>query len=88
MMSRGSLTLKHLNTLVLDEADRMLDMGFHDSMVEVARRAPSRRQTLLFSATYPEEIRDLSQKFQRDPLDIRVESVHADAQIEQRFFEV
>lgn len=88
MMSRGSLVLKHLNTLVLDEADRMLDMGFHDSMVEVARRCPSRRQTLLFSATYPEAIREISQKFQRDPIDIRVESVHADAQIEQRFFEI
>jgi ATP-independent RNA helicase DbpA len=88
LMSQGTLVLKHLNTLVLDEADRMLDMGFHDSMVEVARRSPARRQTLLFSATYPDAIRGISQKFQREPVDVRVESVHADAQIEQLFFEV
>ena len=52
-LERGSLKLEALNTLVLDEADRMLDMGFHDDIAYVARRCPAERQTLLFSATYP-----------------------------------
>jgi ATP-independent RNA helicase DbpA len=55
-IERGSLKLDALNTLVLDEADRMLDMGFHDDIAFVAKRCPSARQTLLFSATYPEGI--------------------------------
>ncbi len=87
-LKKGSLDLDKLNTLVLDEADRMLDMGFHDSIVDVLQHAPPKRQTLLFSATYPDEIRTLSKKFQREPVEITVESVHADAQIEQIFFEV
>src|SRR3990167_1193829 len=53
-LERGHLTLEALNTLVLDEADRMLDMGFFDDIATVARQCPKERQTLLFSATYPE----------------------------------
>ena len=52
-LERGSLKLDALNTLVLDEADRMLDMGFYDDIAYVAKRCPAERQTLLFSATYP-----------------------------------
>jgi ATP-dependent RNA helicase DbpA len=55
-LQRGSLKLDGLNTLVLDEADRMLDMGFYDDIAEIARQCPKKRQTLLFSATYPEGI--------------------------------
>jgi hypothetical protein len=55
-LERQHLTLEALNTLVLDEADRMLDMGFFDDIVTVARQCPKERQTLLFSATYPEGI--------------------------------
>jgi ATP-independent RNA helicase DbpA len=66
-LERGSLKLDALNTLVLDEADRMLDMGFFDDIVTVARQCPKERQTLLFSATYPEGIAKLSQQFMRDP---------------------
>jgi len=86
-LEKGSLNLGALNTLVLDEADRMLDMGFHDSMVEVVSKTPSNRQTLLFSATWPDEIRKLSAAFQKEPVTITVESVHSETQIEQLFFE-
>jgi len=87
-LERGSLPLDALNTLVLDEADRMLDMGFFDDIVTVAKQCPKTRQTLLFSATYPEGIAKLSAQFMRDPVTVKVEVQHAGAQIEQRWYEV
>ncbi|MCF3998144.1 DEAD/DEAH box helicase, partial [Pseudomonas aeruginosa] len=69
-------------------ADRMLDMGFYDSIAEIIGQLPERRQTLLFSATYPDGIEKLAKTFMRDPRQVRVESLHADSQIEQRFFEI
>ncbi|MDR7149106.1 ATP-independent RNA helicase DbpA [Hydrogenophaga palleronii] len=87
-LERGSLQLDALNTLVLDEADRMLDMGFFDDIVTVAKRCPKTRQTLLFSATYPDGIAKLSAQFMRDPVTVKVEAQHAGAQIEQRWYEV
>jgi ATP-dependent RNA helicase DbpA len=87
-LERGSLQLDALNTLVLDEADRMLDMGFFDDIVKVARQCPKERQTLLFSATYPEGIAKLSAQFMRDPLTVKVEAQHSGGQIEQRWYEV
>jgi ATP-independent RNA helicase DbpA len=64
-LERGQPELDALNTLVLDEADRMLDMGFFDDIVTVAPPVPEERQTLLFSATYPEGIAKLSAQFMR-----------------------
>jgi len=87
-LERGSLKLDALNTLVLDEADRMLDMGFFDDIVTVAKQAPKERQTLLFSATYPEGIAKLAAQFMRDPLTVKVEAQHAGGQIEQRWYQV
>ena len=87
-LERGSLTLEALNTLVLDEADRMLDMGFFDDISTVARQCPAERQTLLFSATYPEGIAKLAAQFMRDPLTVKVEAQHAGSLIEQRWYEV
>ncbi|MBA4264285.1 MAG: ATP-dependent RNA helicase DbpA [Comamonadaceae bacterium] len=87
-LERGSLQLDALNTLVLDEADRMLDMGFFDDIVTVVKRCPKSRQTLLFSATYPEGIAKLSAQFMREPITVKVEAQHAGAQIEQRWYEV
>ncbi len=87
-LERGSLTLEALNTLVLDEADRMLDMGFFDDITTVARQCPKERQTLLFSATYPEGIAKLSAQFMRAPLTITVDAQHDSSQIEQRWYEV
>ncbi|HQQ64349.1 MAG TPA: ATP-dependent RNA helicase DbpA, partial [Pseudomonadales bacterium] len=87
-LARGSLDLAHLNTLVLDEADRMLDMGFHDAIVDIVQHVPKKRLTLLFSATYSDAIRDISENFQRNAIAVTVESLHAETHIEQVFFEV
>ena len=87
-LERGYLQLDALNTLVLDEADRMLDMGFFDDIVTVAKQCPRERQTLLFSATYPEGIAKLSAQFMREPLTVTVEAQHDASLIEQRWYEV
>lgn len=87
-LERGSLQLDALNTLVLDEADRMLDMGFFDDIVKVAKQCPKERQTLLFSATYPEGIAKLASQFMREPQTIAVQAQHSSQQIEQRWYEV
>ena len=87
-LARESLKLDALNTLVLDEADRMLDMGFFDDIVTVARQCPKTRQTLLFSATYPEGIARLASQFMREPVTVKVDAQHAGGQIEQRWYEV
>ncbi|MBE2262995.1 MAG: ATP-dependent RNA helicase DbpA [Burkholderiaceae bacterium] len=87
-LARASLQLDALNTLVLDEADRMLDMGFFDDIVTVARQCPAERQTLLFSATYPEGIAKLASQFMRNPQTVKVQAQHSAAQIEQRWYEV
>ena len=87
-LERGALQLDALNTLVLDEADRMLDMGFFDDIAKIAKKCPKQRQTLLFSATYPEGIATLGQQFLRAPKEVKVRSQVDAAQIEQRFYEV
>ena len=87
-MERGYLKLDELNTLVLDEADRMLDMGFHDDIAFVAKRCPAQRQTLLFSATYPEGIAQLAKQFLRQPKEVKLLEQHEETKIRQRFFEV
>jgi ATP-independent RNA helicase DbpA len=88
LLERGYLTLEGLNTLVLDEADRMLDMGFFDDIATVVKQAPKERQTLMFSATYPEGIEKLARQFMREPQQIKVAAPVAESTIAQRFYEV
>lgn len=87
-LGRGSLDLDALNTLVLDEADRMLDMGFYDDIAYVATRCPAERQTLLFSATFPDGIARLARQFLRKPQEVKLLEQHEDSKIRQRFYEV
>jgi ATP-independent RNA helicase DbpA len=87
-LERGSLPLEALNTLVLDEADRMLDMGFFDDIATVVKQCPKQRQTLLFSATYPPGIAKLSAAFLREPKEVKLAEGHASGKIRQCFFEV
>ncbi len=87
-LGKGRIDLSELNTLVLDEADRMLDMGFQDALDEIISHAPKQRQTLLFSATFPAEIKKLADNLMVDPELIKVESKHDTSSIEQRFYKV
>jgi len=87
-ISRETINLSKVQTLVLDEADRMVDMGFYEEIAGIVSACPTRRQTLLFSATYPDDIRRASAEFLRDPVEIKVEAQHDDSQIEQRFYAV
>jgi len=87
-LQKGSLKLSTLQTLVLDEADRMLDMGFHDDMMRIIAMTPRQRQTLLFSATYPDEIIEIRDDIQNNPVDIHVETLHDDKKIKQVFYEI
>lgn len=85
---RKSLNLSSLQTLVLDEADRMLDMGFQDDISTLIAATPPKKQTLLFSATYPAAIMELSRSLQVDPLEVSVDETHEDGAIEQILYEV
>ena len=87
-IERGSLNLEALETLVLDEADRMLDMGFYDDIAFVAKHCPPERQTLMFSATYPDGIIRLARQFMRNPQEVKLVEQHEESKIRQRFYEV
>jgi ATP-independent RNA helicase DbpA len=87
LIDEGALVLDALRTVVLDEADRMLDMGFEPAITGILGQAPAARQTLMFSATFPEEIRELGRRFQRDPEEHTVADAEGSV-IEQRFYEV
>jgi len=87
-LEKETLKLDGLNVLVLDEADRMLDMGFYDDIMRVIKMVPHHRQTLLFSATYPDQIKKISHAIQKNPVDVRVEAVHDNKIIKQVFYEI
>lgn len=82
-LGKDTLELNSIKTLILDEADKMLDMGFYDEIVSIASRIPEPRQTLLFSATFPSKIEALSKKLLTDPLTIKVDTVQEAAKINE-----
>jgi len=87
-LKRESLHGGGIKVLVLDEADRMLDMGFEEAIDDIVKRISKHHQTLLFSATYPDAIRAVSGRVQRDPVTVTVEEKHDENTIEQRMIEV
>ncbi|MFK8050273.1 MAG: ATP-dependent RNA helicase DbpA [Halioglobus sp.] len=83
---KQTLALSRVNTLVLDEADRMLEMGFIDDIKTIIEETPDNRQTLMFSATYPDDIDSLSSQFQQSPVTVSVESLHSNEHISEVFY--
>jgi ATP-independent RNA helicase DbpA len=85
-LRKRTLKTGEISTLVLDEADRMLDMGFQDSLDAIVSCLPRRRQTLLFSATYPEQIQALAGRVTVNPVMVKVDSTHDAKSIRQHFY--
>ena len=85
---KGSLSLDNITTFVLDEADRMLEMGFQDALEKIAEVMPAKKQTLLFSATFPKGIEKIAQRFLNDPIRITVKETHTQTSIKQVFYSV
>ena len=86
-LRKKTLKLDHVEMLVLDEADRMLDMGFQDAIDDIVEKIPSNRQTLLFSATYPQEIEDIAMRVMRNPAVVNAPSTHEASTIKQYFYQ-
>ncbi len=87
-LRKGKLVLDNLKTLVLDEADRMLEMGFQEVLDTIIEQTPKQRQTLLFSATFPEKIQSVAKRIMLNPEMVKADSMHDDTVIEQHFYQV
>ncbi|WP_111979023.1 ATP-dependent RNA helicase DbpA [Algibacillus agarilyticus] len=87
-LNRKTLSLADVDTLVLDEADRMLDMGFQETLDAIIDRTPKHRQTLLFSATYPDTIQAIAKRVMKSPEMIKVASQHSESTIQEIFYKV
>ena len=86
-LAKGTLTLESIKTLILDEADRMLDMGFYDEIVKIGSNMPKQKQTLLFSATFPPKIESLAKALLKDPLTIKVDTIQEATKIDELVYE-
>ncbi|CAG0998137.1 ATP-dependent RNA helicase CshA [Methanosarcinales archaeon] len=87
-ISRNTLRLGKVNTLVIDEADRMFDMGFKDDVEKIIRKCPAHRQTLLFSATINKEVVQLSRRYMHEPLQVSVDSFVDPTKLLQTYYDV
>jgi len=87
-LEKQTLDLDSVSTLVLDEADRMLDMGFEDAMEAIVAEIPRARQTLLFSATYPKEIQSMADHIMVESVTVKLEEQHTGSTIEQDFYRI
>lgn len=87
-LRKRSLDLQHVAILVLDEADRMLEMGFQTTLDAIIEQTPKQRQTLLFSATYPDQIEAIATRVLSKPVNVKVEEAHSPDSIEQHFYAV
>ncbi len=87
-LKKKTLKLYSIDYFTLDEADRMLDMGFEEELNEIITYLPKRKQSLLFSATYPDDIRKLSESVQDDAVEIKIDVTHKEDNINQIFYEV
>ena len=85
---KGTLRLDDVETLVLDEADQMLDMGFQDTLDAIIERIPQSRQTLLFSATFPRAIEAIAKRVLKNPEMVKVEEEQAKSTIKQYFYKM
>ena len=87
-LRKENLNLDNLTTLVLDEADRMLDMGFQQALDDIVGYMPKERQTMLFSATYPEKIEQIAQRIMRSPVTVEVLDAHSNQSIVETLYKV
>jgi len=85
LISSNAIKLSKVNTLVLDEADRMLSLGFTDELSALLALLPTKKQTLLFSATFPEQVQALTQKLLSDPVEIQLQSSDASTLVQRVF---
>ena len=86
-LAKETLVLDSIKTLVLDEADRMLDMGFYDEIVKIGSNMPRAKQTLLFSATFPQNIEKLAKALLNQPKTIKVDTIIESAKIDEMVYE-
>jgi ATP-independent RNA helicase DbpA len=87
-LRKVNLNLDNLTTLVLDEADRMLDMGFQQALDDIVSYMPKQRQTMLFSATYPEKIEKIAERIMQSPVTVEVQDSHSSQSIVETLYQV
>ena len=87
-LRRNTLSLDHVHTLVLDEADRMLEMGFQDTIDAIIEKMPAQRQTMLFSATFPKQIKKIANAIMVEPVMVKAPALHDSSVIQQHFYSI